>query len=57
MWTIYSQFCVNFMILGGNEDERAKGELTRWKDKVGTLETYPHSPKQDHSRGTRLRLA
>jgi len=29
MRTIYSQICVNFEILGENEDEKAKVEWTR----------------------------
>jgi len=36
---VYSQNCVNFKILWENGDEMAKGEWTRWKGKVGTLET------------------
>jgi len=45
--TIYSQICVNFRILGNNEDERAKGKYTKLKEKVGT---HQHSLKLAQAR-------
>ena len=46
---IYSQICVNFKITRKNGDERAKGEKTKRKGKVGT---HQHSPKFAQARSS-----
>jgi len=54
--TIYSQFFVNFRILGKNGDDWAKGENTKLK--WGSLnaptltKARPNSSKQDATRGS-----
>jgi len=53
---IYSQVCADFRNLGEDGDKKGLNEKGQVKDKVGTLNTYPNSPKQDHFRRNRPRL-